>query len=338
VFDPSGKLVRGITLPAIGTASGMRGDWDRDEGFYTFSSFAQPATIYRYEAASGKQEIFARINVPIQSDQIEVKQVWYESKDKTKIPMFLVYKKGHHSGWQSPDFSYRYGGFNVSLTPGFSSLAAYWARAAESTPCRTCAGAASSVRSGTKRECSRTNRMSFDDFIGAAEWLIKNKYTNPSKLAISGGSNGGLLVGAAMTQRPDLFQAVVCSYPLLDMIRYQSFMVARLWVPEYGSSENAEQFKYIYAYSPYQHVKKGEKYPAVLFVTGDADTRVAPLHARKMTALVQASTGSDRPVLLHYNTKAGHSGGLPVSQIIEDQTDELSFLFWQLGVMGNSTQ
>lgn len=174
----------------------------------------------------------------------------------------------------------------------------------------------------------------FDDFIGAAEWLIKSKYTNSSKLAISGGSNGGLLVGAAITQRPELFQAVVCSYPLLDMVRYQSFLVAKFWVSEYGSSENAEQFKYIHAYSPYHRVKKGEKYPAVLFVTGDADTRVAPLHARKMAALMQASTGSNKPVLLRYNTKAGHSTGLPVSQIIEDQTDELSFLFWQLGVMG----
>lgn len=171
----------------------------------------------------------------------------------------------------------------------------------------------------------------FDDFIGAAEWLIENRYTRPAKLAISGRSNGGLLVGAALTQRPDLFGAVVCGYPLLDMVRYHKFLVARWWVPEYGSSNDPDQFKFIYAYSPYHHVKPGTKYPAVLFVTGDADTRVAPLHARKMAALLQAATGSDRPVLLHYDTQAGHSNGLPVTRLIDNQVDELAFLYWQLG-------
>ena len=334
IFEASGKYERDIAYPTMGSTSGMVGDWDRDEGFYTFSSFAQPATIYRYQVASGKQEVFARLNVPVQSDQIEVKQVWYESKDKTKIPMFLVYKKGLKLDGNNPVFLTGYGGFNLNRTPGFSSVAAYWAESGGVYALPNLRGGGEFGEKWHKAGMFENKQNVFDDFIGAAEWLIRNKYTNPSKLAISGGSNGGLLVGAAMTQRPDLFQAVVCSYPLLDMIRYQSFMVARLWVPEYGSSENTEQFKYIYAYSPYHHVKKGEKYPAVLFVTGDADTRVAPLHARKMTALVQSSTGSDKPVLLHYNTKAGHSGGLPVSQQIEDQTDELSFLFWQLGVMG----
>ena len=334
IFEASGKYARDIAYPTMGSTSGMVGDWDRDEGFYTFSSFPQPATIYRYQVATGKQEVFARLNVPVQSDQIEVKQVWYESKDKTKIPMFLVYKKGIKLDGSHPTFLTGYGGFNVSLTPRFSSVAAYWAESGGVYALPNLRGGGEFGEKWHKAGMFEKKQNVFDDFIAAAEWLIRNKYTNPSKLAISGASNGGLLVGAAMTQRPDLFQAVVCSYPLLDMIRYHSFMVARLWVPEYGSSENAEQFKYINAYSPYHHVKKGEKYPAVLFVTGDADTRVAPLHARKMTALVQASTGSDRPVLLHYNTKAGHSGGLPVSQQIEDQTDELSFLFWQLGVSG----
>ena len=334
VFEPSGAQIREIVFPTIGTASGMRGEWDRDEGFYTFSSFAQPMTIYRYEVSSGKQEVFARLEVPVRSDQIEVRQVWYESKDKTKIPMFLVYKKGLKLDGNNPVVLTGYGGFNLSQTPGFSSLAAYWAESGGVYALPNLRGGGEFGEKWHRAGMLANKQNVFDDFIGAAEWLIKNKYTSPSKLAISGGSNGGLLVGAAMTQRPELFQAVVCSYPLLDMIRYQRFLVARFWVPEYGSSENAEQFKYIYAYSPYHHVKKGVKYPAVLFVTGDADTRVAPLHARKMTALMQASTGSDRPVLLHYNTKAGHSGGLPVSQQIEDQTDELSFLFWQLGVIG----
>ncbi|HEY6308098.1 MAG TPA: prolyl oligopeptidase family serine peptidase, partial [Candidatus Angelobacter sp.] len=172
----------------------------------------------------------------------------------------------------------------------------------------------------------------FDDFIAAGEWLVANKYTSSKRLAIRGSSNGGLLMGAMLTQRPDLFGAVICGYPLLDMIRYQKFLVAGYWVPEYGSSDNPDQFKYIYAYSPYQHVKTGTKYPAVLFLTGDSDTRVAPLHARKMTALMQASTGSDRPILLHYDTKAGHSQGTPVSKQIDNTTDELDFLMWQLGM------
>jgi prolyl oligopeptidase len=332
VFEPSGKQIREIAFPTIGTASGVFGDWDRDEGFYTFSSFAQPATIYRYSVNSGKQDVFARINVPVHSDQIEVKQVWYESKDKTKIPMFLVYKKGLQLDGNNPTFLTGYGGFNVTLTPNFSALAAYWAESGGVFALPNMRGGGEFGEKWHKAGMLANKQNVFDDFISATEWLIKNKYTKTARLAISGGSNGGLLVGAAMTQRPELFQAVVCSYPLLDMIRYQDFLVARFWVPEYGSSENAEQFKYIYAYSPYHHVKKGEKYPAVLFVTGDSDTRVAPLHARKMAALMQASAGSDKPVLLHYNTKAGHSVGLPVSQQIDDQTDELSFLFWQLRV------
>jgi prolyl oligopeptidase len=172
----------------------------------------------------------------------------------------------------------------------------------------------------------------FDDFIAAAEWLVANKYTSPGKLAIRGGSNGGLLVGAALTQRPELFAAVVCGYPLLDMVRYHKFLVARYWVPEYGSAEDAEQFRYIHAYSPYHNVKAATKYPAVLFVTGDADTRVAPLHARKMAALMQATTGPERPILLRYDTKAGHSGGTPVSKQVDELAEELAFLFWQLGV------
>ncbi|HWP44207.1 MAG TPA: prolyl oligopeptidase family serine peptidase [Blastocatellia bacterium] len=332
VFDPSGKHLRDVALPGIGSSSGMIGDWDRDEAFYTFNSFAQPTTIYRYEVSTGKQDVFARLNVPIKSDQIEVKQVWYESKDKTRVPMFIVHKKGLALDGNRPTLLYGYGGFNVSLAPSFSSRAAFWAESGGVFAMTNLRGGGEFGEKWHEAGMLDKKQNVFDDFLAAAEYLIKNKYTNPSKLAISGGSNGGLLVMAAMTQRPELFQAVVCSYPLIDMVRYHKFLVARFWIPEYGSSENPEQFKYIYAYSPYHHVKKGTKYPAVLFITGDADTRVDPLHARKMTALVQAATGSDRPVLLHYDTKAGHSGGLPVSKQIEDLTDEMSFLFWQLGV------
>jgi prolyl oligopeptidase len=246
--------------------------------------------------------------------------------------MFLVHKKGLALDGNRPTLLYGYGGFNVNLTPSFSSRAVFWAESGGVFAVPNLRGGGEFGEKWHQAGMLDKKQNVFDDFIAAAEFLIKNKYTNPSKLAISGGSNGGLLVTAAMTQRPELFQAVVCGYPLIDMVRYHKFLVARFWVPEYGSSEDPAQFKYIHAYSPYHRVKPGTKYPAVLFITGDADTRVDPLHARKMTALVQAATGSDRPVLLHYDTKAGHSGGVPVSKQIEDLTDEMSFLFWQLGV------
>jgi len=331
-YDMSGKFVRDIPFPTIGTAGGMAGRPDQDEGFYSFSSFAQPVTIYRYSAATGKQEVWARINVPVNGSEIETKQVWYASKDGTRIPMFLVYKKGLKLDGNRPVFLTGYGGFNVRQTPGFSSTAALWAEHGGVFALPNLRGGGEFGEKWHQAGMFGNKQNVFDDFIGAAEWLIKNNYTNPKKLAISGGSNGGLLVGAALTQRPDLYQAVVCAYPLLDMIRYHRFLVARYWVTEYGSSDDPDQFKYIYKYSPYHNVKEGTKYPAVLLITGDSDTRVAPLHARKMTARLQATTGSDRPILLHYDTKAGHSGGLPVSKQIDDTTDTLSFLFWQLGV------
>jgi len=332
VYEMSGKFVRDIPFPTIGTAGAMSGRPESNEGFYSFGSFAQPSTIYRYTVSTGKQEVWARTNVPVNTDEIEVKQVWYPSKDGTSIPMFLVYKKGLKLDGNRPVFLTGYGGFNVRQTPGFSSTAAFWAEHDGVYAVPNLRGGGEFGEKWHLAGMFGNKQNVFDDFIGAAEWLIKNNYTNPKKMAISGGSNGGLLVGAALTQRPDLYQAVVCSYPLLDMVRYHKFLVARYWVTEYGSADDPEQFKYIYKYSPYHNVHEGTKYPAVLLITGDSDTRVAPLHARKMTALLQASTSSDRPILLHYDTKAGHSGGLPVSKQIDDSTDTLSFLFWQLGI------
>ncbi len=332
VFEPSGKFVREISFPTIGTSGGMAGRQDRDEGFYSFSSFGQPSTIYRYIPSTGKQEVWARLNVPVNSAEIETKQVWYPSKDGTRIPMFLVYKKGLKLDGNRPTFLTGYGGFNVRLSPGFSGTAAYWAENGGVFAQPNLRGGGEFGEKWHKAGMFENKQNVFDDFIGAAEWLIKNKYTNPSRLAISGGSNGGLLVGAALTQRPDLYQAVICSYPLLDMVRYDKFLVAKYWITEYGSAEDPRQFPYIYKYSPYHNVRAGTKYPAVLLITGDSDTRVAPLHARKMTALLQAANGSDRPILLHYDTKAGHSGGQPLSKQIDDLTDTFSFLFWQLGV------
>ncbi|MEA2206480.1 MAG: prolyl oligopeptidase [Blastocatellia bacterium] len=332
VFETSGKWLRDIKFPVLGSSGGMSGRPDRDEGFYSFSSFGQPSTIYRYIPSSGKQEVWAQLNVPVNGAEIETKQVWYPSKDGTKIPMFLVYKKGTVLDGNRPTFLTGYGGFNLRQTPGFSSTAAFWAEHGGVFALPNLRGGGEFGEKWHKAGMFENKQNVFDDFIGAAEWLIQNKYTKPSKLAISGGSNGGLLVGAALTQRPDLFQAVVCSYPLLDMVRYDKFLVAKFWTTEYGSAEEATQFPYIYKYSPYHNVRPGTKYPAVLFITGDSDTRVAPLHARKMTALLQAANASDRPIILHYDTKAGHSGGLPVSKQIDDQTDTMSFLFWQLGM------
>jgi prolyl oligopeptidase len=333
IFDPQGKPQGEIAFPSIGSASGLRGSWDKNEAFFTFTSFVTPPTIYRYDIAKGTREVWAKENVPVASDRFEVKQVKYASKDGTLIPMFLVHKKDIKLDGSSPALLTGYGGFNLSQTPGFSARAALWVEKGGVYALPNLRGGGEFGEDWHKAGMLAKKQNVFDDFIGAAEWLVKNGYTSPSRLAISGGSNGGLLVGAALTQRPDLYAAVVCFYPLLDMVRYHKFLVAGYWVPEYGSGDNPEQFPFIYAYSPYHHVKAGTKYPAVLFVTGDSDTRVAPLHARKMAALLQASNGGDRPILLHYDTKAGHSGGsTPVTKRIEELTDELSFLFAETAV------
>ncbi len=333
IVDGAGKHIRDIAFPTLGTVTGMAGRWDVDETFYTFASFAQPPTTYRYQMSSGKQDVWARIDVPVDPAQFEVKQVSYESKDKTRIPMFLVHKKGLTLDGNRPTLLYGYGGFLVNLTPFFSADAVVWAEQGGVFAVPNLRGGGEFGEKWHRGGMLEKKQNVFDDFIAAAEWLTHTGYTKPERLAIQGGSNGGLLVGATMIQRPDLFRAVVCEYPLLDMVRYQRFLIAPLWVPEYGSSDDAKQFEFIYKYSPYHHVKDGGKYPAVLFVTGDSDTRVAPLHARKMTARMQAANGSDRPILLHYDTKSGHSGGMPVTQQVADQTDILSFLLWQLGVL-----
>jgi prolyl oligopeptidase len=333
IFDPQGKALGEISLPSIGSAGAPRGEWEKNEAFFTFASYTTPTTIYRYDVAKGTKEIWAKENVPIAGDAFEVKQVKYASKDGTQIPMFLVHRKGIKLDGSNPALLTGYGGFNLSETPTFSARAALWVENGGVYALPNLRGGGEFGEEWHKAGMLSKKQNVFDDFIGAAEWLIKNGYTSPSKLAISGGSNGGLLVGAALTQRPDLFAAVVCSYPLLDMVRYHKFLVAGYWVPEYGSADKPDQFPFIYAYSPYHHVKAGTKYPAVLFITGDSDTRVAPLHARKMAALLQASTGSDKPVLLHYDTKAGHSRGenTPVTKRIDELTDEFSFLFMQTG-------
>ncbi len=332
VLDTDGKLVREVMPPTLGSMSNMFGRWKQKEGYYVFTSFHVPATIYKYDIATGKQSVYFQPKIPIQTDQYEVKQVWYPSKDGTKIPMFLAYKKGLKLDGSNPTLLTGYGGFNITSSPGFSAMAATWMAKGGVFALANLRGGGEFGEDWHHAGMLEKKQNVFDDFIAAAEWLIQNKYTSTPKLAIRGGSNGGLLMGAMLTQRPELFGAVICNYPLLDMVRYHKFLVAGYWVPEYGSSDNPEQFKYIYAYSPYHHVKAGTKYPATLFISGDADTRVAPLHARKMTALMQAANGSDKPIMLHYETKLGHSGGTPVGKQITNTADELMFMFWQLGV------
>jgi prolyl oligopeptidase len=332
VFDSAGAHVRDIELPAIGSVGQFEGRWTGKEAFYQFTSFPIPRRIYRYDTDSGTQSVWAETHVPINAARLEVKQMWYGSKDKTQVPMFLVYRKGIKLDGNNPTLLTGYGGFNLNITPHFSASAALWADQGGIFAEPNLRGGGEFGEGWHRAGMLGSKQNVFDDFIAAAEWLVANHYTQPSKLAIEGASNGGLLVGAALTQRPDLFRAVICAYPLLDMLRYQKFFVAKYWVSEYGSADDPAQFKYLYAYSPYQHVKPGTKYPAVLFLTGDGDTRVAPLHARKMVALLQADTGSDRPVLLRYDTETGHSQGVSVTKAIDEATDSLGFLYWQLGV------
>ena len=332
ICDADGKALGEIPMPGPGTFSAPYGRWDSDEAFCVFSSYVTPATIYRYQVGSGEMQVWARLKVPVDPEMFEVHQVFFASKDGTQVPMFLVHRKGLVLDGNRPTYMTGYGGFNASLTPGFSSTAALWAEHDGVYVVVNLRGGGEFGEEWHKAGMLDKKQNVFDDFIAAAEWLIANKVTSPRRLAIVGGSNGGLLVGAALTQRPELFGAVICAVPLLDMVRYHQFLVAPYWVPEYGSSEDPEQFKTLYAYSPYHHVKSGERYPATLFVTGDADTRVAPLHARKIAALLQAANGSDNPILLHYDTKAGHSGGKPLNKQIADITDEQAFLFQQLGI------
>jgi prolyl oligopeptidase len=337
IFEPSGAVAGEIAFPSLGSVGRVSGRWDLDTAFFSFTSFHIPSTIYDYSVTGGESEAWFRADVAFDSDDFETRLVWYPSKDGTLVPMFLVHRKGLELDGSRPVLLTGYGGFTYAVAPRFSSTAAFWISHGGVFADPGLRGGGELGEEWHRAGMLENKQNTFDDFIAAAEWLIDNGYTRPGKMAIAGGSNGGLLVGAALTQRPDLFKAVVCTYPLLDMVRYHKFLVAAYWVSEYGSSEDPEQFKYIYAYSPYHHVEYGGRYPAVLFITGDADTRVDPLHARKMTALLQAASASGNPVLLQYDTHAGHSGGKPTDRYIEDLTDEMVFLCWQLGMSMDDT-
>lgn len=332
IFGADGKNGQEIKLPALGSVSGASARWGSPEYFFSFETFNVPDTILRYDEKTGTTSVWAEPKVPIDASAFEVEQVWYTSKDKTRVPMFLFHRKRLKKDGANPVLLTGYGGFDVSETPNYSAFYLLWAEHGGIVAKANLRGGGEFGEEWHRAGMLGNKQNVFDDFESAAEYLIQSKYTSPDKLAIYGNSNGGLLVGAALTQRPDLFRAVVCGYPLLDMLRYQKFLDGPYWVPEYGSADNPAQFPYLYAYSPYQNVKKGTKYPATLFVSGDGDTRVAPLHARKMAAELQADNASNNPILLLYDTKSGHSGGRPVNKIIEENTDVLSFLFWRLGV------
>jgi prolyl oligopeptidase len=352
LFDLDGKKLTEIALPAIGTVFGSSGRWDRDEIFFGFQSFTTPPTIYRVALTPvhaetrpqgpsgdiiGLTSLWTKVDAPsIDPSAYEVAQEWFNSKDGTRVPMFVVHKKGLTKSGKNPTLLTGYGGFNVSLTPTFSRTAYLWMEHGGIYAVANLRGGAEFGEDWHRAGMLEKKQNVFDDMIAAAEHLIAERYTDAKHLAIQGGSNGGLLMGAMITQRPDLFRAVVCQVPLLDMIHYQDFQIAKLWIPEYGTAENAEQFKWLYAYSPYHHVKPGMEYPAILFMTADTDTRVDPMHAKKMAAEMQAEAKNGqshtRPILLRIEPKAGHGAGKPVTKQIEEFTDVYSFLFWQLGV------
>ena len=337
LFDLEGKKISDLALPTIGTVFGSGGKWNRDELFYGFQSFTVAPSIYHYDLKDGSTSLWTKVDAPsIDPAAYEVQQEWYHSKDGTRVPMFVVHKKGLKKDSRNPTLVTAYGGFNVSLTPTFSRTAYLWMEHGGVYAVANLRGGAEFGEDWHRAGMLDKKQNVFDDMIAAAEHLIAEKYTDKNHLAAQGGSNGGLLMGALITQRPDLFRAVVCQVPLLDMLHYQDFQIAKLWIPEYGSAENPEQFKWLYAYSPYHHVKPGAEYPAILFMTADTDTRVDPMHAKKMAALMQAEakngTSRDRPILLRIETKAGHGAGKPVTKQIEEFTDVYSFLFWQLGV------
>ncbi|MFZ0479313.1 MAG: prolyl oligopeptidase family serine peptidase [Terriglobales bacterium] len=337
LYSLDGKKLAEIPQPSIGNVFGVSGREDRSEIFYAFQSFTVPPTVYRYDFASSKSTLWASVDAPsIDPSAYDVRQEWYRSKDGTRIPMFIVSKKGLALNGKNPTLLSGYGGFNVSNSPTFKRDVYLWLEHGGVYAVANLRGGSEFGEDWHRAGMLEKKQNVFDDFIAAAEYLIAKKYTDSDRLAISGGSNGGLLMGAMITQRPELFRAVICAVPLLDMLRYQNFQIAKLWVPEYGSADDPKQFDWLYAYSPYHHVKPGVEYPAILFMTADTDTRVDPMHAKKMTALMQAvaknGASKDRPILLRIDTKAGHGQGKPVTKQVEDYTDIYSFLFWQLGV------
>jgi prolyl oligopeptidase len=332
IYTLDGKAAGEVPLPGLGSIGGMSGEWTGKEGFFQYSSFNQPPTIYRYDFTTANGTPWWKSSAPFKADDYEVRQFTIRSTNDARVPFFVVARKGTPLDGTNKVLLGGYGGFNVSVTPAFSPFIASWLDLGGVYVSANLRGGSEFGEAWHRDGMLANKQHVFDDFLNITQWILTHGYCRREGLGINGGSNGGLLVGAAMTQRPDLYGAVLCQVPLLDMLRYDRFLVAKFWVPEYGSATNAEQFDWLRAYSPYQRVKPGTKYPAVMFVTGDSDTRVDPLHARKMAALMQ-SLGGDNPVLLHYDVSSGHAGGKSVDKSIDDNADLLQFLRWRLGMV-----
>lgn len=331
-YDYTGKQVREIALPGIGTAGGFGGKKKDKEFFYTFTSFNYPPTIFRYNMTTGQSSVFRKTETKFNPADFETKQVFFTSKDGTKVPMFLSYKKGMQPDGNNPVLLYGYGGFNIPMTPGFSISNAFFMEQGGIYAQVNLRGGSEYGEEWHKGGMLDKKQNVFDDFIGAAEYLVNEKYTNSSKIAIRGGSNGGLLVGAAMTQRPDLFKVAIPQVGVMDMLRYHKFTIGYAWAVEYGSSDNKEQFEYLKKYSPLHNLKEGVNYPATMVTTADHDDRVVPAHSFKFAARLQATNGGNNPSLIRIESKAGHGAGKPTSKVIEEAADIWSFTMYNLGM------
>jgi prolyl oligopeptidase len=331
-FALDGTYLGAIPLPGLGSASGFGGKRYDTETFYTFTSFTTPPTIYRYDFTTGRSTLFRQPQVDFDPQAYEVQQVFYPSKDGTRIPMFLVHRRGLARTGDHPTLLYGYGGFGISLTPSFSVGLVAWLEMGGVYAQPNLRGGGEYGEAWHQAGTKLNKQKVFDDFIAAAEWLVANGYTNPSKLAISGGSNGGLLVGACLTQRPDLFAAALPAVGVFDMLRFHKFTIGWAWISEYGSPEDPEEFKALYAYSPLHNLKPGTAYPATLITTADHDDRVVPAHSFKFAAALQAAQGGSQPILIRIDTKAGHGAGKPTTKLIEETADRWAFLVEVLGI------
>jgi prolyl oligopeptidase len=332
VFSREGNPLSEVQMATLGSASGFEGRADDTETFYQFHSFTVPPSVYRYDVATGESTLVFRSTVDLNPNEFEVKQVFYTSKDGTKVPMFLAHKKGLRLDGNNPALLYGYGGFNIPQRPGFSPSRLVWMQMGGVLAIANLRGGGEYGEEWHQAGTRLRKQNVFDDFIAAAEWLIANKYTRPQKLAIQGGSNGGLLVGAAMTQRPDLFGATLPAVGVMDMLRFHRFTAGKAWIADYGSAENPEEFKALYAYSPYHNIRKGVAYPPTLVTTADHDDRVVPGHSFKFAAALQAAHTGAAPVLIRIETRAGHGGGTPTMKAIEKTADEWAFLAQNLGM------
>ncbi len=333
-FTMDGTSLGEIELPGLGSA-GISTHHDRTEAFISFTSYNEPSSIYRVDLRNDDRELWERPDVPVDPSLVEVKQEWTTSKDGTEVPMFIVHRKGLELDGENPTLLYGYGGFNISMTPSFIATNFPWLEAGGVYVVANLRGGGEFGQSWHRGGMLENKQNVYDDFYAAAEHLIERGYTKPERLAIFGGSNGGLLTGVAVTQRPDLFSAAISAVPLLDMLRYHEFLMARFWIPEYGSPEDPEQFQWLRAYSPYHNIEKGREYPAVLFTAGENDNRVHPLHARKMAAAMQAMASNDhseKPILLWVDRDSGHGAGKPLHLRIRDVADRWAFVMWQTGM------